>query len=89
VELPEMNKALNVYYSITASFEFREVERFREKAQHDEAQALHHAKQEGRAEGGTDRSIEIARKMLEIGEPIDKITLLADLTQQEIELYQK
>ena len=31
MEVPEMNQAINAYYSITASLEFREVERRREK----------------------------------------------------------
>ena len=51
LEVPEMEQAINAYYKITASPEFREVERLREKARHDEAQALYHAKMVGRAEG--------------------------------------
>lgn len=39
-----MNPAINAYASITDSPEFREVERLREKALHDEAQALWNAK---------------------------------------------
>ena len=46
-----MDKAISAYYTITASSEFREIERLREKARHDEAQALYHAKLEGRLEG--------------------------------------
>ena len=49
MEVPEMNQAINAYYSITASDEFREIERLREKARHDEAQALYHAKNEGKS----------------------------------------
>jgi len=49
--VPAMEQAVNAYYSITASEKFREIERLREKARHDEAQALHYAKQEGMAEG--------------------------------------
>jgi hypothetical protein len=45
-----MNEAINAYYTITASSEFRERERLWEKARHDEAQALRHARLEGREE---------------------------------------
>ena len=38
-----MSQAINAYYTITASSEFREKERLRAKARHDEAQALYHA----------------------------------------------
>ena len=43
--VPAMEQAISAYYSITASEEFREIERMREKARHDEAQALHNAEQ--------------------------------------------
>ena len=39
--VPVMNQAINAYYNITASSEFREIERLRAKARHDEAQVLH------------------------------------------------
>lgn len=42
--VPVMSQALNAYYTITASSEFREKERLRAKARHDEAQALHNAR---------------------------------------------
>ncbi len=51
LEVPEMKQAINAYYTITASEEFREKERLRERARHDEAQALYHAKKEGLEEG--------------------------------------
>ncbi|MCL1876342.1 MAG: hypothetical protein FWF87_08815, partial [Synergistaceae bacterium] len=37
--------------SVTASSEFRELERLRAKARHDEAQALYHAEIKGEAKG--------------------------------------
>lgn len=80
MEVPTMNQAINAYYTITASSEFREMERLREKARHDEAQALHHAKQKGKQEG----IIEIARSMMVEGEPIGKIMRYTGLTQEEI-----
>lgn len=38
-----MSQAINAYYTITASSEFRKKERLRAKARHDEEQALHNA----------------------------------------------
>ena len=65
-----MEQVINAYYSITASPEFREIERLREKARHDEAQALYHAKLECAAE----RNIEIARNLLKIGLSLDQFS---------------
>ena len=89
LEVPEMEQAINAYYTITASPEFREIERLHEKARHDEAQALHHAEQQGIQQGiqkGVDeRSIEIARKLLKRNRPIDEIVEDTGLTREEIE----
>ena len=46
-EEPVMKEAINAYHRITAASEFRELERLRSKARHDEAQALYHARQQG------------------------------------------
>lgn len=80
-----MEQAINAYYTITASPEFREIERLRAKAKHDEAQALHHAKQEGRQEGISERNIAFAKTMIADGEPIEKIVRYTGLTKKEIE----
>ena len=80
-----MEQAINAYYTITASPEFREIERLREKARHDEAQALYHAEQKGRSKGISERNVEIARAMLANGEPIDKIMHYTDLSKEKIE----
>lgn len=79
MEVPDMSQAINAYYTITASSEFREKERLRAKARHDEAQALHHAKQE--------QNIEIARNMMADGEPASKIMRYTGLTLEELEKY--
>jgi hypothetical protein len=42
-----MNQAINAYQHVTVSPEFRELERLRSKARHDEAQALFNARREG------------------------------------------
>ncbi len=81
MEVPVMSQAINAYYTITASSEFREKERLRTKARHDEAQALHHARQEATIE----RIIEIARNMIVGGEPVEKIVRYTGLTKGSIE----
>ncbi len=55
IEVPSMNQAINAYYTITASSEFREKERLRAKARHDEAQALFHAEQKGKQKEKIDK----------------------------------
>lgn len=89
MEVPEMNQAINAYYTITASPEFREVERLREKARHDEAQALHHArmqgKLEGKQEGISERNLAIAQNALQMKIPVADIAKLTGLTCDEIE----
>ncbi len=89
MEVPEMEEAINAYYTITASSEFREIERLRAKARHDEAQALHHARQEGRQEGISERNIEIVRNALQMGMPIEDIIKLTGLTCEEVENLRK
>jgi len=46
--VPTMNQAVEAYRHITATPEFREMERLRSKARHDEAQALNNARLEER-----------------------------------------
>ena len=61
LEVPEMEQAINEYYTITASQEFRELERIRERARHDEAQALYYAEKKG-LEKGIEKGIEKGMK---------------------------
>lgn len=84
MEVPVMSQAINAYYRITASPEFHELERLREKASHDEAQALHHAEQRGMEKGISNRNIEIARTMLADGEPVSKILRYTGLSAEEL-----
>ena len=83
--VPTMEQAIDAYYSITASSKFREIERLREKARHDEAQALYHAKQEGMQKGIRQGKIEIARNLMETGMPPSQIAAVTGLTQEELE----
>ena len=97
MEVPEMEEAINAYYTITASSEFREIERLRAKARHDEAQALHHARQEGRQEGIregrqegiSERNIEIVQNALQMKMSIEDIAKLTSLTCEEVENLRK
>jgi len=73
LEVPEMNEAINAYQRITVSPEFRELERARSLARHDEATALYHAREEGREEADkkwqgvvADKDAEIARLRAEL-----------------------
>ena len=77
MEVPVMSQAINAYYTITASSEFREKERLRAKARHDEAQALYNSRKE--------RDIEIAKKLLKRNRPVDEIVEDTGLTYQEVE----
>ena len=91
--VPAMEQAISAYYSITASEEFREIERMREKARHDEAQALHNAEQkgiqkgmqEGIQKGISERNIEIAKNLVKLGMPLRQISAATGLTQEEVE----
>ncbi|MCL1875373.1 MAG: Rpn family recombination-promoting nuclease/putative transposase [Synergistaceae bacterium] len=87
--VPELNQAISAYHSVTASSEFRELERLRAKARHDEAQALHHAEKKGeakgRAEGRTEGILAIACNMLKRNRPIDEIMEDTGLTRDEVE----
>jgi len=71
MEVPVMEQAIQAYHQITASSEFRELERLRELARHNEAAALRHArdegKAEGRAEGKAESIAQVAQKMKAMG----------------------
>ncbi len=81
MEVPVMSQAINAYYTITASSEFREKERLREKARHDEAQALYNARREAKQE----EKFEIARKLIKRNRPVDEIAEDTGLMYEEIE----
>ena len=71
-----MNQAINAYHHITVTPEFKEVERLREMARHNEASALRYAKDE--------KTKEIARNALQMNLPIDSIVKLTGLNPEEI-----
>jgi predicted transposase/invertase (TIGR01784 family) len=51
LEVPVMTEAIGAYRQVTATDEFKEYERLRSLARHNEASALRHARSEGRSEG--------------------------------------
>lgn len=96
MEVPIMSEAIHAYYTVTNSSEYREMERLREKAEHDEAQALHHAEQIGMEKGikkGFEKGIErgigkgiekVALNLLKSGMPIEQIAQFTGLSQTEL-----
>jgi len=84
LEVPEMDEAISAYQKITVSPEFRELERVRSLARHDEATALYYAREEGMEEGMEKGREEIARKMKEMGEDVEKIHIFTGLPSETI-----
>ena len=71
-----MSEAISAYRQITVTPEFREMERLRSKARHDEAQALFYAERK--------RTLEIASNLLEMDISLEKIIEATGLTSEEI-----
>jgi predicted transposase/invertase (TIGR01784 family) len=97
MEVPVMEQAIKAYHQegnlhpagsvevqITADPEFRELERMREIARHNEASALRHAREEGMERGMERERLEIARKMKNAGRPLNEITEFTGLTAETI-----
>jgi predicted transposase/invertase (TIGR01784 family) len=62
LEVPIMNQAIGAYRSITATDEFKEIERLRSRARHNEAAALGNARREAAAEERTKWQVVVADK---------------------------
>jgi len=77
MEVPIMNQAINAYHHITVTLEFKEAERLREMARHNEAAALRNERHQ--------RDIEIARNLLRKGMSVDFIQETTGLSQVDIE----
>jgi predicted transposase/invertase (TIGR01784 family) len=82
-----MGEAINAYYSVTASTEFREIERTRSIARHDEAQALANAEERG-IKLGEERAYEkwqsvVADKDAEIADKDAEIARLREQIKNE------
>jgi predicted transposase/invertase (TIGR01784 family) len=72
-----MQQAIGAYRHVTATDEFKEIERMRSRARHNEASALRHAREE--------RDIEIAKNLLTEGDSLEKISRVTGLTINEVE----
>ncbi|MDR2044416.1 MAG: Rpn family recombination-promoting nuclease/putative transposase, partial [Clostridium sp.] len=85
-----MAQAIEAYRNITATAEFREMERLRSKARHDEAQALHHARLQGEEEERAKWTVVVADKDAAIADKdaaiADKDAAIADKDAQIAEL---
>ena len=79
--VPIMQQAINAFRHTAATEEFKEMERLRSKARHDEAQALHNA--EVKAEKAA--LFSVAKNMVTDGETIEKIVRYTGLTCEEVE----
>jgi len=76
MEVPIMNQAINAYHHITVTPEFKEAERLREMARHNEAAALRNERNE--------TAKEIARNALQMNLPVESIVQLTGLKPEEI-----
>ncbi|MCL2185463.1 MAG: Rpn family recombination-promoting nuclease/putative transposase [Treponema sp.] len=72
-----MEEAINAYNTVTVSPEFKELERLRSMARHNEASALRFEREQ--------TTIEIAKNALQMNLPIETISKLTGLTIKEIE----
>jgi len=84
LEVPEMNEAISAYQEITVSPEFRELERQRSLARHNEATALYYAEQKGMEKGRE----EVARNALAEGVPIELIKKISGLDEEALKHIQ-
>jgi hypothetical protein len=79
-----MQQAIKAYRSITVTPEFREMERLRSKARHDEAQALYHAEKVGEERANAKWQGVVANKDTALAEQAALIkNLLAQLEQNK------
>ena len=77
LEVAVVTQAISAYREVVVSPEFRELERLRAEARSNEASALNHARSQ--------RDIEIAKRLLNAGDTVDKIITITDLTRAEVE----
>jgi len=80
MEVSEMSHAIKAYRHVSATDEFKELERIRSKTRHNEASALDHARHKEKRE--------IAKNALQMNMSNDDIIKLTGLTREEIEELQ-
>ena len=71
--MPEIQKAVMVIHQMSEDEKIQELARLREKALHDEASALGHARREGEQIGMEKKEQEIAKRLKELGLSDDMI----------------
>ena len=79
-----MGQAIKEYRRVSATDEFRELERLRARAHHNEVSALGHARREGRQEGRQEEKIQTARNMLDMGMDVNTIAKATGLFVDDI-----
>jgi len=92
--VPVMKEAINAYQKITVSPEFKEIERMRSDARHNEASALRNAENQGilkgietgRKAGRETEKIETARNALAKGISVE---IIQEITGLDIETIKK
>jgi predicted transposase/invertase (TIGR01784 family) len=81
LEVTVMQEAIGAYRQVSSTGEFREIERLRSLARHNEASALSHAESKGIAKG----KAEVVRNALRKKLPVGTIAELTGLSVSEIE----
>jgi len=81
--VPVMKQAIKAYHNVAASSEFREIERLRSLARHNEASALRHARDEAKAEESKKWQNVVADKDAEIADKDAEITRLREQLEKK------
>ena len=81
---PIMAQAIEAYRHVSASNEFKELERIRKLARHNEASALANAERKGIEKGTQEKAIAIAKKMKAEDFDVDIIVRMTGLTVDDI-----
>ena len=84
-----MEQAINAYQRISASPEFRELERLRSLSRHDEASALGEAERRGKQEGKQEEKLVVARNALAEGASIEFVQKITGLDTETINAMSK
>jgi len=79
-----MQQAIEAYNHVSASAEFRELERLRDRTRHNKASALNNAERKGLQKGRQEAFIELARKMKIKGADVEYIIGMTGLTVNDI-----
>ena len=79
-----MAQAIEAYRHVSASNEFKELERIRKLARHNEASALANAERKGIEKGTQEKAIAIAKKMKAEDFDVDIIVRMTGLTVDDI-----